>query len=699
MPYLDKKNTTTQYFLFLKFNSFYHEILLKKYLKQNNLKQIKIISLENKLPKNNSIEIINYDDFIKKPPKENQKINLISIVYNRKIHQRTDNFLSFLTRGFTFLVKPFIKKKIYFYSFKQTNTFSLYRYNRILLRKKINSKAKLFKKIELARKSTFGSNGNHQNQTIQTLLKTKNLKEEIKEQAARKTTSFKKTKQEAQKYLKEIATDYDHRTIKKLDIALSWLWNRFYQGVKINTNQKINKLTLANYNIIYLPCHRSHIDYLLLSYVLYYQGLIPPHIAAGVNLDFWPAGKIFRKSGAFFIRRTFANKLYSASFFSYLEFLLKQKYPIEFFIEGGRSRDGLLSTAKTGMLSMILQAHSKMSCNKPLALVPIYLGYENIIETNSYIKEIQGKKKEKENAFLVFKTFLKLKNLGKSYVNFADPIFLKSKDIDFNKKNDFLEKISFEIMHRINDSCAINSTNLLALILQKNKILEEDELIELIDFYIDLQKTAPILNKITYSNKSSKRILERALYMKKITKITKNNSIFYQTHENSVNLANYYSNNVLHSFIFHAILAKFILKKEEISLNNKLLVFLIDFLNFSYFLKIKTNLNNNKILKIKCYLETHTLTKLNSLAILSENFLFKTFILLENISSDSFLENKKNIEKFFKNKNISDNFFQKSITTSSIKFIQNKIENIDPKELTFLKINTNNLLENKATIK
>ena len=81
----------------------------------------------------------------------------------------------------------------------------------------------------------------------------------------------------------------------------------------------MRKLALEGHEIVYVPCHRSHIDYLLLSYVLYHQGLVPPHIAAGINLNFWPAGPLFRSWGAFFIRRTFkGNRLYSAIFREYL---------------------------------------------------------------------------------------------------------------------------------------------------------------------------------------------------------------------------------------------------------------------------------------------------------------------------------------------------------------------------------------------
>jgi glycerol-3-phosphate O-acyltransferase len=138
-------------------------------------------------------------------------------------------------------------------------------------------------------------------------------------------------------------------------------------------------------------------DYLLLSYVIYHQGMVPPHIAAGINLNFWPAGPIFRHGGAFFIRRTFkGNPLYSTVFREYLNLLFAKGYSVEFFTEGGRSRTGRLLPPKTGMLAMTLQAMMR-GLDRPVTLVPVYLGYEHVMEVNTYHNELKGSRKEKES--------------------------------------------------------------------------------------------------------------------------------------------------------------------------------------------------------------------------------------------------------------------------------------------------------------
>ncbi|KOO11811.1 hypothetical protein AKJ18_27215, partial [Vibrio xuii] len=121
-----------------------------------------------------------------------------------------------------------------------------------------------------------------------------------------------KARTAAHDIMDELAADFSYSLVKNGDRLLGWLWNRIYQGLNINNASTFFFKQKAAYEIVYVPCHRSHMDYLLLSYVLYHEGMVPPHIAAGINLNFFPAGPIFRRGGAVFIRRSFkGNKLYS----------------------------------------------------------------------------------------------------------------------------------------------------------------------------------------------------------------------------------------------------------------------------------------------------------------------------------------------------------------------------------------------------
>lgn len=228
------------------------------------------------------------------------------------------------------------------------------------------------------------------------LLTSPTILDAIQDEAKAKNISEEKATQEAKKILDEIAANVNYEGLRVADRFLRWLWNKLYQGIDVQNADRVRKLALDGHEIVYVPCHRSHIDYLLLSYVLYHQGLVPPHIAAGINLNFWPVGGMFRRGGAFFIRRTFkGNRLYSTIFREYLAELFHRGYSVEYFIEGGRSRTGRLLAPKTGMMSMTLQALLQGQ-TRPISVVPVYVGYEHVLEVDTYAKELRGARKKKK---------------------------------------------------------------------------------------------------------------------------------------------------------------------------------------------------------------------------------------------------------------------------------------------------------------
>ncbi len=157
---------------------------------------------------------------------------------------------------------------------------------------------------------------------------------------------------DARRYLYEIAADYQETFIEIWLKALTWLWNTVYDGLSIDSEglAKIRNLS-KKMPFVIISCHRSHIDYLLLSYVFFKNNIQMPFIAAGNNLSFFPLGYIFRRSGAFFLRRSFrGNDLYGEVFSKYMATLLHEGLPLEFFIEGGRSRTGKMVMPKYGLV-------------------------------------------------------------------------------------------------------------------------------------------------------------------------------------------------------------------------------------------------------------------------------------------------------------------------------------------------------------
>jgi glycerol-3-phosphate O-acyltransferase len=206
-----------------------------------------------------------------------------------------------------------------------------------------------------------------------------------------------------------------------------------YDGTVVDTEglQRVKAMSLKG-PLVLVPCHKSHIDYLILSYILYSHNMPCPHVAAGKNLSFWPMGPFFRSGGAFFLRRTFRGAiLYSKVFAEYIHKLLEEGFNLELFIEGGRSRTGKLLMPKLGFLSILLNAFKNKAC-EDMIFVPVFIGYDQILEEDAYLHEIEGGKKEPENLSQVLKArkFLK-QRYGKIYINFHEPLSLNEVVAEF----------------------------------------------------------------------------------------------------------------------------------------------------------------------------------------------------------------------------------------------------------------------------
>ncbi|WP_299691977.1 glycerol-3-phosphate 1-O-acyltransferase PlsB [uncultured Vibrio sp.] len=417
------------------------------------------------------------------------------------------------------------------------------------------------------------------------LLKSEAIKQAIEEEAKAKDISIEKASKEAQDIMDEIAANFSYSLIKHGEKILGWLWNKLYQGLHINNASTVRKLAQDGHEIVYVPCHRSHMDYLLLSYVLYHEGMVPPHIAAGINLNFFPAGPIFRHGGAFFIRRSFkGNKLYSTIFREYLAELFAKGYSVEYFSEGGRSRTGRLLQAKTGMLAMTIQAMLR-GMNRPVTLVPVYIGYEHVMEVATYAKELRGKRKEKENASLVIRTIRKLRNFGKGYVNFGEPIQLNqylnehspewTKDIDpmgTSKPqwmNPVVNDLAIKMMTHINDAAATNALTLCAtaLLASRQRALSRDSLVSQIDCYLSLLKNVPYSARFTVPKDSSEELVKHAESLNKflIESDSMGDIISLDRHQSI--LMTYYRNNIIHLFALPSLIAQMIVRQRSLSID------------------------------------------------------------------------------------------------------------------------------------
>ena len=418
------------------------------------------------------------------------------------------------------------------------------------------------------------------------LLNSESIQKAIAEEMASKKVSKEQARATAENYLDEIAANYSDSLVRITERMLTWLWNKMYKGINIRGAELVRQLHHDGHEIVYVPCHRSHMDYLLLSYILYYEGMVPPHIAAGINLNFWPAGPMFRKGGAFFIRRSFnGNKLYTAVFKGYLDSLFNKGYSVEYFTEGGRSRTGRLLNPKTGMLAMTVNSVLR-GIERPVTLVPVYLGYDHVMEVSTYHKELSGKKKKKESVWQVFGALRKLKNFGQGYVNFGEPINVQQHLCDAapqwreqmaedpEQKPTWLtpavNSLANKVMTKINGAAAVSSISLMSLIVlaSEQKSLEKKVVKQQLAFYLKLLTGVPYTAYSTVPEGDAELLLSQALELNKFNIEVDPLGDILSLDEIQARSMTYYRNNIVHLFMVPSLVATLILKHPNPSRHN-----------------------------------------------------------------------------------------------------------------------------------
>nr|XP_060498790.1 dihydroxyacetone phosphate acyltransferase isoform X1 [Panthera onca] len=232
----------------------------------------------------------------------------------------------------------------------------------------------------------------------------------------------------------EILDEMSHKlrlgAIRFFAFALSKIFKQIFSKVCVN-EEGIQKLQRAiqEHPVVLLPSHRSYIDFLMLSFLLYNYDLPVPVIAAGMDfLGMKMVSELLRMSGAFFMRRTFGgNKLYWAVFSEYVKTMLRSGYaPVEFFLEGTRSRSAKTLTPKFGLLNIVMEPFFKREVFDTY-LVPVSISYDKILEETLYAYELLGVPKPKESTTGLLKARKILsENFGNTHVYFGDPVSLRS---------------------------------------------------------------------------------------------------------------------------------------------------------------------------------------------------------------------------------------------------------------------------------
>ena len=420
------------------------------------------------------------------------------------------------------------------------------------------------------REMALGPDLSHRRTQLRSLLNTPTVREAIFQEARTGSISVPDAQKKARDYAFEIASDYTYSVVRAFALFLTWVWNRVYNGVEVHNFERVTTVA-PGHGIIYVPCHRSHIDYLLLSYIIFTRGLMVPHIAAGANLNLPIVGSILRRSGAFFLRRKIkGDPLYTAVFLEYLHMMIDRGFPIEYFIEGGRSRSGRMLAPKAGILAMTVQSFVR-SRARPLVFVPVYIGYEKLMEGKSHLAELNGRPKKSESlAGLIGAVRLLRRNFGKVHVNFGQPVALAEfldarhpswREDEFDVQAPWLRRAVVATANAlagdINAVAVVNQVNLVALTLLSTPKHAADLrlLARQIEHVQCILAESPWADTIVPCDQPAEAVIDYVIGLDMVQRHVHPLGDMVRADETQAALLAYFRNNVLHLLALPALLA------------------------------------------------------------------------------------------------------------------------------------------------
>jgi glycerol-3-phosphate O-acyltransferase len=296
----------------------------------------------------------------------------------------------------------------------------------------------------------------------------------IRERAHERRGSTDAARRDAEKLFREIAAHMNSTFLAILNAIVSTMFRRMFVSIETSGLEKVADYAKGN-PIVLVPSHRSYFDFLILSWLFYANYLVPPHIAARENMGFGPFGFIFRRAGAFFLRRNFEDPLYKEVFRSYVSYLVREGFTQEFFIEGARSRTGKTLVPRLGMLSWDVEAFLA-GARRDLFFVPVAITYERLVEEGAMVHELEGGKKKSESVIGLVRARRVLKRRwGSAHVSFGEPISLADalgprratlasgeSEEALAEKRRFVETLGNRLVERINWTTVASATSIAA---------------------------------------------------------------------------------------------------------------------------------------------------------------------------------------------------------------------------------------------
>ena len=381
-------------------------------------------------------------------------------------------------------------------------------------------------------------------------------------------TSYETMANKTRRYAKEIAATHSPYVIDLVTGAIRWLIDKAYTGLDYDEEELAALYAIGqNHPLVFLPSHKSNFDHLVLQYVLYQNGLPPNHTAGGINMNFIPIGPVLRRSGVFFIRREFRdNEPYKFVLRRYVDYLLEKRFPMEWYIEGGRSRSGKLRAPRLGMLAYVVDSYVRGSADD-IVLIPVSIAYDQIQDVGSYAREQAGGAKERESfRWLVTSVRGVRRKAGAIHLRFGAPISVKGfqalqddlPDDPDDTRNPAIPKLAFEVEVRLNEVTPITPTSLVALALLSadERSLSVAETVDTLGPYLDFvtRRDLPTSEKLGLDQPAKvEAILSELESHGVVESFDGKTATVYRIRQDQHLAAAYYRNTIIHFFINRAI--------------------------------------------------------------------------------------------------------------------------------------------------
>jgi len=385
---------------------------------------------------------------------------------------------------------------------------------------------------------------------------------------------------EAKRHLQEMAAEHSELAIDAWERFIRFVVRQYTIDVQSDQLKRLRRLG-SKHSLAYLPSHRSYLDPFILRTVLHQHGLPPNHVLGGINVAFWPMGTFARRSGIVFIRRSYQDKpVYSIVLREYISYLIRKRFNLEWYIEGGRTRTGKLRPPRYGILAYVIDAvrHGE---DDDVYVVPSAIVYDQLPEVGDIAHEDQGGEKRRESFTWMIEYLRRQAAVqGTAYVRFGEPLSLREAIAAVAKapsengqhatepKRDLtVEKVAFEIMHRINRATPVTPPALVttALLGLGDRALTHGELRHVLAPMLDYvrRRNVPVTEEILERPNGVRTVLDALCRAGIVTVLSGGPEDAWTVAQARHLEASFYRNSIVHYFLTRAIVELVAIRAAE----------------------------------------------------------------------------------------------------------------------------------------